>query len=577
MADPQRGWTVLGEDWLWSIVTVGAGRQYANLNTALAARSGNTIFLLYDAGTVTLSGSLYDKAAGVYAILGMVAGITINFNYRVPLHFEHPAKTFVFDLVGINFSNGSLTAGNCTGSRLIFNRCNLLGYFSAAAGQTAEIRFLNCTAAESIAPFMYGSGSNWWTSLTAGMTLSKCILNSLHDDTPPPYAALDYRFRKNYSLVHSTSARTWNGGVGGTWQGVIDLGAIRQIGRVDFLTLDRTDGWMKMRYSEDNVNWSGELYVCMTQGYPYPSALTSYLNAIYRWIFPAITARYVQFYLSELGTTMKLSSLQFYSVTGDADLTGYGVDYGEPVITQPPRPIVTTQAATAVAGKSFTANGTIYETGATYPSRRGFCVLAGSTGSPTLSDQVVQEEGIFETGAFSLSIPGLAYNTSYRVCAFAENEDGVGYGNVVDVLTLKGVPEVSTASPPSIATEQATLAGSIDDPGGVPCTRRGFCAREGSTGTPALSDVVVEEAGSFNAAAFALVAHPLVPETSYRIRAFAYNSEGAGYGETLTMRTQAYADPIRACPACAAIFLEDRAMMIDELVCPVCGASLQKV
>ncbi len=49
----------------------------------------------------------------------------------------------------------------------------------------------------------------------------------------------------------------------------------------------------------------------------------------------------------------------------------------------------------------------------------------------------VYETGNFGTGAYSLTITGLEPDTWYRIRAFAENELGVGYGNVVSCKTLE--------------------------------------------------------------------------------------------------------------------------------------------
>jgi hypothetical protein len=50
---------------------------------------------------------------------------------------------------------------------------------------------------------------------------------------------------------------------------------------------------------------------------------------------------------------------------------------------------------------------------------------------------IVYETGKFGTGTYSLNITGLEPDTWYRIRAFAENELGIGYGNVVSCKTLE--------------------------------------------------------------------------------------------------------------------------------------------
>jgi hypothetical protein len=50
---------------------------------------------------------------------------------------------------------------------------------------------------------------------------------------------------------------------------------------------------------------------------------------------------------------------------------------------------------------------------------------------------IVYETGNFRTGTYSLNITGLEPDTWYRIMAFAENEAGIGYGNIVTCKTLE--------------------------------------------------------------------------------------------------------------------------------------------
>jgi hypothetical protein len=122
-------------------------------------------------------------------------------------------------------------------------------------------------------------------------------------------------------------------------------------------------------------------------------------------------------------------------ITPDSPSAGssVAVNRPQPVVA----PTVTTQSATDIATTSFTGNGNITDTGGENCTRRGFCYKVGTSGDPTTSDSVAYDDGSFGTGAFTKSITGLTPNTSYRVRAYAVNSAGTGYGETVQVTTIK--------------------------------------------------------------------------------------------------------------------------------------------
>jgi hypothetical protein len=133
----------------------------------------------------------------------------------------------------------------------------------------------------------------------------------------------------------------------------------------------------------------------------------------------------------------KISDTEFVLSYVDVNNSNYGTVI---IGTNPPpivAPTVTTQAADQIATTSIRGNGNITDTGGENCTRRGFCYKEGTTGDPTTSDSVAYDDGSFGTGAFTKSITGLTGNTSYRVRAYATNSDGTGYGETVQVTTIK--------------------------------------------------------------------------------------------------------------------------------------------
>jgi len=105
-----------------------------------------------------------------------------------------------------------------------------------------------------------------------------------------------------------------------------------------------------------------------------------------------------------------------------------GIDFGDV-------PVITTEAVTDITNLGCIANGTLVSS-ETKCYERGFYFTLGTTGTPTSDSLKVSETDLdgFSAEAFDLAITGLGIfypNRSYRVMAYARNNAGYGYGNVV--------------------------------------------------------------------------------------------------------------------------------------------------
>ncbi|GAH54298.1 unnamed protein product, partial [marine sediment metagenome] len=90
------------------------------------------------------------------------------------------------------------------------------------------------------------------------------------------------------------------------------------------------------------------------------------------------------------------------------------------------------------------------------------------------------------------------------------------------------IPTVTTQAVSNIGTTTATGNGNITDIGGENCTKRGVCWN--TTGNPTIADDKSEETDSFGTGAFTRPMTGLTPGQHYYVKAYAYNSEGYGYG-----------------------------------------------
>ena len=101
------------------------------------------------------------------------------------------------------------------------------------------------------------------------------------------------------------------------------------------------------------------------------------------------------------------------------------------------------------------------------------------------------------------------------------------------------------ASPPTVGTnscddedEDSFVAnGYVYSTGGATVTKRGFYYLKGTSGTPDAGDNTIQSFGSFGTGSFDDNVTGLDDDTTYRVRAFAENSAGYGYGGTVSVST----------------------------------------
>ncbi|RLI72284.1 MAG: hypothetical protein DRP02_02400 [Candidatus Gerdarchaeota archaeon] len=122
------------------------------------------------------------------------------------------------------------------------------------------------------------------------------------------------------------------------------------------------------------------------------------------------------------------------------------------------------------------------------------------------------------------------------VISYADNNNS-SYGTAIIGELPPTTPIMSTEAATSLTNEGATLNGTIVDVGEANPTVRGFYYKEGSTGDPTASDMVISSNGDFSAGAFTEELTGLDFGTDYRIAAFATNSAGTDVGETVGMTT----------------------------------------
>lgn len=213
--------------------------------------------------------------------------------------------------------------------------------------------------------------------------------------------------------------------------------------------------------------------------------------------------------------------------------TAYGnlIAFNTASITAPTG--ITTTTFASITQISATSGGTISSDGGAPVTSRGVC-WSNTTTSPTiLNSKTIDGNGI---GSFLSSLTGLLPGSTYYVRAYATNSAGTAYGNVLTLNTLPAtIPVgVTTRTITSIAQTSASSGGNIVSDGGAPVSSRGVCWSN-TTSSPTITNLRTlngSGVGSFTSSLSGLTAN-----TTYYVRAYATNSVGTAYGNTLTFTT----------------------------------------
>ncbi len=151
-------------------------------------------------------------------------------------------------------------------------------------------------------------------------------------------------------------------------------------------------------------------------------------------------------------------------------------------------------------------------------------------------------QAYFDTSS-SYDHTGLTNGTAYKYRGWSYVTEG-GLEQYSDLYieataTPLGPPTVTTQAATLIESTTCTGNGNITSlEGAGNCTRRGFCYKVGTSGDPTTADSVAYDDGSFGTGAYTKSITALSTGTSYRIRAYAVNTEGTGYGTTVQILTK---------------------------------------
>ena len=193
-------------------------------------------------------------------------------------------------------------------------------------------------------------------------------------------------------------------------------------------------------------------------------------------------------------------------------------------------PTVLTNSPENISSRSIEIRGQVTDPGNGSISSRGFCL--DSLVNPDTSKQRINLGS--GSGHFSSVIGSLEPGTDYFVRAFAQNEAGLSYGISQAFTTLVEVPQLETLDPVAISDTVIQIGGQIHSNGGDQITSKGICWA--SSQNPDTSQQYTAEGAGSNS--FISTITGLSPNTRYYFRAYAINSAGISYGNSIQAITQ---------------------------------------
>ena len=208
------------------------------------------------------------------------------------------------------------------------------------------------------------------------------------------------------------------------------------------------------------------------------------------------------------------------------------------------KPAVTTGTVSNITGSGATISGNLDDlgSGASSVSQYGHC-WSSETTTPITDNSKTSLGSRNTKGAFESTVVGLSQGTLYYIRAYATNDAGTTYGNLVSFTTTQEVtvPVVTTSSVSSITQSSAVSGGNVTSSGGATVTARGICWN--TAGNPTISDDHTNDGsgqGSFTSNITGLS-----PNNTYYVRAYATNSAGTAYGNQISFTAgQAVTSPV---------------------------------
>ena len=225
-----------------------------------------------------------------------------------------------------------------------------------------------------------------------------------------------------------------------------------------------------------------------------------------------------------------LSSITTYYLRAYAT-NDIGTSYGNEITftTSAILPTVSTNEITNILTNSATGGGNVTNQGDANVTEKGICWSMNT--NPIIEDN--HTSGGSGIGTFTSQMTNLYAGTTYYVRAYATSSAGTAYGEEKSFSTNIGIPAVISNQITEIDFNSATSGGNVMSDGGSGIISRGVCWN--IIPNPEITDFITDEGSGLGEYISSL--DGLSKGTTYYLRAYATNSFGTGYGNSIQFIT----------------------------------------
>lgn len=190
-------------------------------------------------------------------------------------------------------------------------------------------------------------------------------------------------------------------------------------------------------------------------------------------------------------------------------------------------PLVKTGTVSYPTSFSVLTNNEVLLDGGSAVTARGVCWSTKS--NPILASKDSLTLDGTGAGVFQSKILNLKPGVTYYLKAYATNSEGTGYGNQATFASPAVIPTLTTTAPYANDDKVIFAGGNITSDGGSAIIARGVCWSKNSKPT-IQHNLTKDGSGS---GTFSSLINSFSKDSTYYLRAYATNSVGTAYGNTL--------------------------------------------
>lgn len=231
-----------------------------------------------------------------------------------------------------------------------------------------------------------------------------------------------------------------------------------------------------------------------------------------------------------------LNSARKYFVRAYCKLSNTTVYSSEVEVTtlKTGRPLVGSLTISEITINSAKCNGVILSDSGLMVNERGVCWDTINTF--TASECLGKMTSGTGTGQFTCQLINLQEGRNYFIKAYAINQTGTSYGELMNFQTTPvTLPEVTTSEITQVTTTSAQGGGNVTSSGNGTVSTRGICWGT-APGVTTENNIGITQEGS-GTGAFASAITGLQDGMFYYVKAYAINEKGTAYGEERSFQT----------------------------------------